>query len=72
MIWSWTFLEAGRHVAIVSDPTHGTVVGDYILYDVKAGKELGHLGRDEHLEGLRPDAPAWARTGGKDTKRTKR
>lgn len=61
MVWSWMFLEGGKQVAIVFGPTHGPEVGDYQLYDVKAGKLVSEVWGDAETQSLKTDAPDWAK-----------
>lgn len=61
MIWFWTFLGRGGRLAAVWGPTHGPEVGDYQLYDPASGKLLDEAFADPVTQGLRPDAPDWAK-----------
>src|SRR5664279_1259034 len=62
MVWSWMFLQGGKQVAVVTGLPHGPEVGDYRLYSVATGKLLAEMSGDEQIQGLKPDAPAWARS----------
>ena len=46
MVWSWMFVQGGKHVAVVFGPTHGPEVGDYRLYDVQTGKLVTEVWAD--------------------------
>jgi hypothetical protein len=41
--------------------THGPEVGDYQLYDTQTGKMLGEVSGDEEIQGLKSNAPEWAK-----------
>jgi len=62
MVWNWMFLQDGKQVAVVTGFPHGPEVGDYELYDVATGKLLAEVSGDEEIQGLKPDAPEWARS----------
>jgi hypothetical protein len=61
MVWYWTFLSGGKHVAVVWGLTHGPEVGDYQLYDAKTGRMLSEVFGEEDIQGLAPNAPKWAK-----------
>jgi len=61
MIWDWTFLNGGQHIAAVWGLTHGPEVGHYQLYDVKTGRMLSEVLGDEETQSLNPGAPEWAK-----------
>ncbi|HWE83358.1 MAG TPA: hypothetical protein VG267_00335 [Terracidiphilus sp.] len=61
MVWSWMFIQGGEQIAAVFGPTHGPEVGDYRLYDVKAGKLMSEVFGDDHTQALKRNAPPWAK-----------
>lgn len=68
MVWDWTFLDKGKHIAAVWGPVHFSDVGDYQLYDTDTGRMIDEVLASTEVEGkngarhkLAPDAPAWAR-----------
>lgn len=61
MVWKWMFLHKGNQLAAVWGPTHGPEVGDYRLYDVKAGKLVSQVYGDDESQALKADAPEWAK-----------
>jgi hypothetical protein len=61
MLWYWTFLDGGKHVAAVWGFTHGPGVGDYQLYDVKTGKMLSEVFGNAETQSLDSNAPDWAK-----------
>jgi hypothetical protein len=61
MVWSWMFVERGKQVAVVFGPTHGPEVGDYRLYDVKAGNLVSEVCGDVDTQSLKTNAPDWAK-----------
>lgn len=62
MVWKWMFLKGSKQLAVVWGATHGPEVGDYRLYDIATGKLLAEVSGDEGIQGLKPDAPDWAKT----------
>jgi hypothetical protein len=61
MVWSWAFVDGGKKVAVVWGLTHGPEVGDFQLYDVNTGRMLSEVFGDSHIQGLKPNAPKWAK-----------
>jgi len=61
MVWSWAFVDGGKRVAVVWGLTHGPEVGDFQLYDVNTGRMLSEVFGDSDIQGLKPNAPKWAK-----------
>jgi len=61
MVWSWAFVDGGKKVAVVWGLTHGPEVGDFQLYDVNTGRMLSEVFGDSDIQGLKPNAPKWAK-----------
>jgi hypothetical protein len=61
MVWSWAFVDGGKKVAVVWGLTHGPEVGDFQLYDVNTGRMLSEVFGDPDIQGLKPNAPQWAK-----------
>ena len=60
MVWYWTFLDGGKHIAAVWGTTHGQEIGDYQLYDIKTGHMLAEVFGDVDTQSLKQNAPKWA------------
>jgi hypothetical protein len=61
MLWYWMFDKGGKQAIAVWGTTHGPEVGDYQLYDTQTGKMLGEVSGDEEIQGLKSNAPEWAK-----------
>lgn len=54
VMWHWTFLKGGKHVAVQSGFPHGDLTGAYALYETDTGRELAKFSAKTNRE-----APHW-------------